>query len=307
LIAPALSGPGSISGIEEVLVLGAGSIGREIALQCAMCGYRATLHDISREALHEARARIMIHARALSGTYVDDPPQAIIQRIYFTLDLEEAMAAADLVSECAPEDPGVKRRLFARIAPLAPPHTIFTTNTSSLTPSALADATGRPERFLALHFHKPVWVASIADVMPHPGTRADVIATAAAFARSLRQRTIVLAKETPGYVFNAMLQAYTGAALLLWAHEVASFEDIDRAWMIAESAARGPFAVMDAIGLDVVHDTIRCQAAGAPHSVMLAARLKAEFIDHGRLGVKTGEGFYRYPDPAFGEADFLAR
>ncbi len=298
-----------MSDIEEVLVLGAGSIGREIALQCAMCGYRATLYDVSREALHAARATIEIQARALSGSYVADPAQAIVERLYFTLDLEEAVASADLVSECAPEDPDVKRRLFARIAPLAPPATIFTTNSSSLVPSMLAQSTGRPDRFLSLHFHKPVWVASVADVMPHSGTRPDIVSDVAAFARSLRQKTIVLTKESPGYVFNAMLQAYTGAALSLWMREVASFEDIDRAWMIAEGSVQGPFGVMDAIGLDVVYDTIRCQAEAQNHeeSAILARRLKADFIDRGRLGVKTGAGFYSYPNPAFGEADFLAR
>jgi 3-hydroxybutyryl-CoA dehydrogenase len=294
--------------IEEVLVLGAGGIGHEVALQCAMFGYRTTLCDISRDALQAAKAMIEMRAAALAGRYVPGRPRAIVGRIYFTLELEEAVASADLVSECAPENLELKRGLFARIGALAPPQTIFTTNSSTLVPSQMADATGRPDRFLALHFHKPLWVASLADVMPHPGTRPEVVETVVGFARSLRQRPLLLAKESPSYVFNAMMEAYNAAAFALWINEVASFEDIDRAWMIVQGAKHGPFGAMDAIGLDTMHDIARHRAdtrndVGAG---IVAERLQRQFLDRGLLGVKTGRGFYGYPNPAFAAPEFLS-
>ncbi|HEY2710734.1 MAG TPA: 3-hydroxyacyl-CoA dehydrogenase NAD-binding domain-containing protein [Caulobacteraceae bacterium] len=295
-----------MSRIEEVLVVGAGSVGREIALQCAMCGYRVTVCDISREVLHEARAVIEMHARTLSPAYVPEPAAAILGRIYYTLDLEEALATADIVSESAPEDVVVKRALFARMGALAPPHTIFTTNSSSLTPSMIADATGRPDQFLALHFHKTVWVSNLVDVMPHPGTRPETIEAVTAFARSIRQTPILMAKERPSYVFNAMLEAYNGAALLLWHQGFVGFEDIDRAWMIAQCMDHGPFGGMDMIGIDTLYDVVRIHAdAGYVEAPAIAEHLKTEFLDRGLLGLKSGQGFYTYPNPSYRADSFL--
>lgn len=295
--------------IEEVLVLGAGAIGREVALQCAMFGYRTTLYDVSREALNEARAVIDLTAATLSGGYVRDTVAAIKSRLYYTCDLEEAAACADLVIENIPEDPALKGQVLAQVDALAPAHAIFATNSSSLTPSMFADACGRPERLLALHFHKTVWISNVVDVMPHEGTDATLPDTVAAFARSIGQIPIVLRKENRGYVFNSMLQAYMRQAMALWVDGMASFEDIDRAWMIAERAEHGPFGAMDFIGLDTIHDIVHQWASTEPDDEVAAAasrKLKAEFVGRGLMGVKSGRGFYSYPDPAFRDPAFVA-
>jgi 3-hydroxybutyryl-CoA dehydrogenase len=295
--------------IEEVLVLGAGAMGREIALQCAMFGYRVSLYDIAPEPLREARAIIEVTARRLAGGYVGDSAAVICKRLYYTDDLQEAAATADLVSENAPEDLDLKRELLGQLGALAAPHTIFATNSSSLTPSMLADATGRPERFLALHFHKTVWMTGVVDVMGHPGTAPEVVSQVTDFARSIGQTPIVLAKERSGYVFNAMLQAYIGAALSLWSEGVASVEDIDRAWMMAERSDHGPFGVMDFIGIDTMRDIIRTRAAANqdPAFAEAAERLSREMVDRGLLGMKSGRGFYTYPDPAYARPGFVGR
>ena len=293
--------------IEEVLVVGAGAMGREIALQCAMFGFRTTLHDVSRDALANARAIVDLTAATLAGSYVPDSAAAIRARLYYTQDLEEACAGADLVSENVPEDPQIKAQVFAQLHALAPAHTIFSTNSSSLLPSRFVSC-GRPERLLGLHFHKTVWISNVVDVMPHAGTAAGLAETVAAFARSIGQIPIVLRRETQGYVFNSMLQAYTRQALVLWAHDIASPEDIDRAWMVAERAGHGPFGAMDFIGLDTIHDIARQWAADGqdPVAEALADRLQAEFVAKGRLGVKSGEGFYAYPHPAYQDPAFIA-
>lgn len=295
--------------IEEVLVLGAGAMGAEVGLQCALFGYRTTLCDISREALGAARTMINQTAPTLAdGRYAPDPVTEIRRRIYYTTDLEEAAAGADLVLENLPEDPELKGRVLAQAHRLAPAHAIFATNSSSLAPSAFADMTGRPERLLALHFHKTVWISNVVDVMPHAGTDPALVDLVAAFARSIRQIPIVLRQEIRGYVFNSMLQAYMRQAMSLWIKGVASFEDIDRAWMIAERAGHGPFGAMDFIGLDTIHAIVRlwAEAEDDPVGDAAARRLKTEFIDRGRLGVKSNQGFYSYPDPAFEDPAFVA-
>jgi 3-hydroxybutyryl-CoA dehydrogenase len=296
-----------LSGIEEVLVVGAGVMGREIAVQCAMFGYRVTVYDVSAEALKAGRAIIDIAARNVSGTVVSETPAAITGRIYFTDDLEEAAASADLVSESIPEDAELKGDLFARLNALAPPHTIFTTNSSSLVPSMFAARSGRPDRLLALHFHKTVWISNIVDVMPHAGTNPALVPVVAAFARSIRQIPIVLRQESRGYVFNAMLRGYLSAAFKLWSDGVASIEDIDRAWMVAHQSPIGPFGAMDSIGLDVMGDIMEAwrQEDDSAREQSIIQAFRRDFVERGRLGAKSGRGFYTYPNPAFLDAAFL--
>ena len=294
--------------IEEVLVVGAGVMGREVALQCAMFGYRTTVYDVSREALSEARAIIDLTMLDLAGTYVPDTASAIRSRLYYSRDLEEAAASADLVSENVPEDPELKAKVFAQLGAVAPPHAILTTNTSSIVPSVFAHASGRPERMVAMHFHKTVWISNIVDIMPHPGTNPALLEVLAGFARSIGQIPIVLQKEIRGYVFNSMQWAYLWQALALWSSGAASFEDIDRAWMIAERSGHGPFGAMDFVGLDTIHGVTAHWAEVLEDDIARTSgrKLKAELVDRGRLGVKTGVGFYRYPAPAFEDPRFIA-
>lgn len=293
--------------IEEVLVVGAGTMGRQVAQQCAMFGYRTTLYDPDREALNWGRILIERSLGELAGSYVAEPGAAIARRLYYSNDLAEAAAAADLVSESAPEDLPLKRALFAELGAVAPAHAIFTTNSSGLVPSLMAEATGRPDRFLALHFHKTVWVANVVDVMPHPGTDPALVQVVAGFARSIRQIPIVLAQERWGYVFNAMQWAYLSQALELWFSGAAHFEDIDRAWMIAERAAHGPFGAMDFVGLDTIHHVLLrwSEVMGDATAAACAEKLKAGFVDCGLLGVKSGRGFYGYPEPAYQDPTFI--
>jgi 3-hydroxybutyryl-CoA dehydrogenase len=290
--------------IRRILVVGAGTMGGQIALQCAMHELDVTLYDNSAEALAKGKARIGGYADYLiaAGRATPDAPG----RIRPTTDLAAAAATADLVSESVPEDPALKGRVFAELNTLCPPHTIFTTNTSTLLPSMFAAASGRPERLVALHFHLPVWDANVADVMGHTGTDPEVIDTVTAFARRIGQIPIVAQRESSGYVFNAMLSALNGAALELAAKGVADVADVDRAWMGIMKMPIGPFGIMDAVGLDTVWQ-ITDFWAGALDSPPLRANADfvKSYLDRGRLGQKSGRGFYDYPEPAFRRAGFL--
>ena len=290
--------------IRRVLVVGAGTMGGQIALQCALHGLDVALYDLSAEALAVGMARVRGYVSHLAAH--GRATAAVLDRIHPTTDLAAAAATADLVSESVPEDPALKGRVLAELNALCPPRTIFTTNTSTLLPSMFAAATGRPARFCALHFHLPVWDANVVDVMAHPGTDPAVVATVTAFARRIGQIPIVLGREQSGYVFNTMLNALLGAALELAAGGVASVADVDRAWMGIMQTPVGPFGIMDAIGLDTVWK-ITDYWAGVSGSPKL--RANADFVkgylDEGRLGHKTGGGFYDYPEPAYRRPSFL--
>jgi 3-hydroxybutyryl-CoA dehydrogenase len=205
------------------------------------------------------------------------------------------------------EDPKVKGDVFAQFNKLCPAHALFTTNTSTLLPSRYAKATGRPAQFAAFHFHNPVWLANVVDVMPHPGTAAEVIPRLVVFARSIDQIPIVLHKETPGYVFNAMLDGILRTSMMLAADGKASVEDIDRAWMGVTRMPVGPFGMIDLVGVDLVYHI----AARMPLLMRLTPpaqrllRFLKGYVDRGWLGIKSGQGFYNYPDPAFSHPDFV--
>ena len=205
-----------------------------------------------------------------------------------------------------PEDPELKGRVLAQFNLLCPPRTVFATNTSTLLPSMYAEATGRPDRFAALHFHIPVWSANVVDVMPHPGTSAETTELLVAFARRLGQIPIRMRRESMGYVFNAIYTAMNRAAITLVANDVASVEDVDRAWMAIMKTPFGPFGALDDVGVDTAWQ-ITEYWAGVTGDAQL--RVNADFlrayIDRGCTGVKSGEGFYRYPHPAYAEPGFV--
>ena len=296
-----------IEDIRCVLIVGAGTMGQQIGLQCAMHGYEVVVYDIAPEALKAASAQIKTYAAHLvSQTRLTrSESDAALARISFTTDPEDA-ARADLISESVPEEPALKAKVFAQFNELCPPHTIFTTNTSSLVPSMFADATGRPAQFAALHFHTYVWDSNVVDIMPHPGTSPETVELLYAFAKRIGQIPIVLNKENYGYVFNAMLNALNTAAVKLAVDGVASVEDIDRAWMGVMKMPIGPFGIMDVVGLKTVWDIVQFWATTLNDPQLQAnANWFKEYVDKGWLGVKTGRGFYTYPDPAYARPGFL--
>jgi 3-hydroxybutyryl-CoA dehydrogenase len=228
------------------------------------------------------------------------------ERIVLTSDLAAAARDADLVSEAVPEDPELKGRVLAAFDAACPSRTIFMTNTSMLVPSQFAEASGRPDRLLALHFHLPVWVNNLVDVMPHPGTAPEVTQLVLAFARRIGQVPIELQRENNGYVFNAMYSALNRAAITLAQQGVATVEDIDRSWMHVTKAPVGPLGALDAVGLDTVWAITDywARALGDEQLRDNAAYLRA-YVDRGDLGVKTGRGFYTYPEPAYARPGFV--
>lgn len=295
--------------IHKVLVVGGGTMGQQIAFQCAAHGYDVTIYDKSPESMRSARKRIGAYADYLVAEehVKSDQAEKAIGRIVSTTDARLAAKDADLLSESVPEDPVLKGEIFAQFNRLCPERTVFTTNSSLLVPSQIAEYTGRPERFLALHFHQPVWVGNLADVMPHSSTLPEMVTLVRDFAKKINQIPLVLYKENFGYVFNAMYSGLNSAAIALAANGVAAVEDIDRAWMAVMKMTMGPLGMLDMVGLDTIWHITNYwgETSGDPQTVKNAAFLKREYLDNGWLGVKSGRGFYTYPRPAYQDPDFI--
>lgn len=293
--------------IEKVLILGAGTMGLQIGLQCAVSGFNVTIYDAFDRVLEEAQHRVQKIAESLVQYARMDQKEADagILRIEFTSDPQTAGKEADLISESVPEEPTLKKQVFAQFNKICPGHTIFTTNSSTLVPSMIAAATGRPDRFAALHFHDCT-ITNVVDVMPHPETSVETLDTILAFCKDIGQYPIELKKEQHGYVFNTMLTELLGAALGLASKKVALPEEIDRAWMGIMKTRVGPFGIMDSVGLETVYKITNywAEKTNDPKRRGNAVYLKS-FVEKGDLGVKTGKGFYDYPDPVFLRPDFM--
>jgi 3-hydroxybutyryl-CoA dehydrogenase len=298
-----------VDDIKRVLILGAGTMGQQIGLECAMHGYHVVVHDLTQEILDKALRRVAkLGSWYVSrGRLTEEKLREALARISATPDPAEAARDVDFVSESIPEDPELKGKVLGRFHKLCPERTVFTTNTSTLVPSMFAAATGRPEKLAALHFHD-LRSNNVVDLMPHPGTSPEVVDLVRAFAESLGQIVIRVHREHNGYVFNTMLSGLFSSALMLASTEVATIEDIDRSWMGVMRTSMGPFGIMDQIGLSTVW-SITAYWAGKTGDAQAQANADflKQYVDKGYLGFKTNQGFYSYPDPAYADPEFLSQ
>ena len=297
-----------IDDIRRVLIIGAGTMGQQIGFVCAMHGYDVVLYDIDEAMLDTGLKRIqhLCSQFTSSGRITKKDTDDIMTKVTVSSDPADAARDVDFVSECVPEDPGLKGKIFAQFDKLCPERAIFTTNTSTLVPSMFAEATGRPEKFAAFHFHD-VRITNIVDIMPHPKTSQETIDLIHGFAKSIGQLPIMLHKENSGYVFNSMLSTLFMSALTLVSKDVASIEDIDRAWMGVMHTPMGPFGLMDQVGLKTVWTITDYWAkALSDKKARYNARFIGQYVEKGNLGAKTKQGFYSYPNPVYEQPGFLS-
>lgn len=278
--------------IKSILILGAGTMGLRIGLQSAISGYNTVIYDINEKSFSYAQKtqQDILNFLEKNGKLTSEQGKDALKRIRFTTDAEDAGRHADFVSESVFEDLAVKKEVWSKFGKICPPETIFTTNTSYLLPSWFAADTGRPERFCAYHFHD-VFDAIVVDVMPHAGTEPWIVDLLIELGVKLNQVPVFVQKESPGYIFNAMLVALLGAAGDLVTSGVASFEDVDKSWVNNFHMPAGPFGILDSIGLDTAwHVTKNMPDAKSKRF----AELLKSYVDAGKLGVKTKQGFYKY-------------
>ncbi|HBF74380.1 MAG TPA: 3-hydroxyacyl-CoA dehydrogenase [Lactobacillus sp.] len=290
--------------IKMLTVAGGGVLGSQIAYQAAYKGFPVTIYDINEDALNAARKRV----EALQSSYQTDLNvnetdfKAGVSRLTYTSDLAKAVKQADLVIEAIPENLDLKTKFYQQISELAPATAIFSSNSSSLLPSQLAPATSHPERLLNMHFANHIWVNNTAEIMGSPKTDPEVYREVVAFAKAIGMIPIQLKKEHPSYILNSLLTPLMVSGMSLWVNGVADPQTIDKTWMLATGAEMGPFAILDMIGARTL------TAVPLPKTMdpdgQITAKLKQRLAD-GKLGMESGEGFYRYPNPEFQQPDFL--
>jgi 3-hydroxyacyl-CoA dehydrogenase len=293
----------------KITTAGAGTMGSQVAWQMAFHGKHVTVYDAipagleKGQALHRDYAEHFIEHRGATREQIDDT----FARLAYTTDLAAAVRDADLISESVPESVSIKESFWREASRHAPERTVFTTNTSTLAPSALAGFVDRPQKFLALHFAIGVWDSNIGEVMGHPGTDTAVFESLLQFAEEIGLVPIPLRKEQSGYIVNSLLVPWCTAALELLVSGVSDVQSIDRTWMITLQSGMGPFGMIDRMGVGVVYHVAKLIAETTPNTQALesARYVDEHLIQKGLLGVASGEGFYRYPNPAFAQPGFI--
>jgi len=291
--------------IQTVCFVGAGTMGCYNSLIAAVSGYDVVLYDVDLNSLDQVETRhhdfasLLVEAGYCSG---DDINEALA-RIAITTDLGEATANADLVSESVFEQLDLKRDIHRQLDQICPPATIITTNSSKLMVSEIEDVSERGDRIAALHTHLG---SPLVDIVCGPRTDSATADILERYVVSLGGTALVLRKEYPGYILNAMLGAVLGAGLQLCANGLATVEQVDRAWMRHHSAPSGPFGMMDHFGLGIiVDDQYHCGDSIKERMRPAVLALLKSYIDRGQLGTQAGSGFYQYPNPAYQAPGFL--
>lgn len=293
--------------LDLVCIYGAGTLGWQIALQCASHGRVVSLYDVSARALESASLSIAaeLDSWLAAGKASAEENESTLERIKFQADAFEAVRGVDLVIEAVPEKLDVKRKVFEELDKVCGEETIITTNSSSIRISLIEDATKRWDRVLNTHFYSFPWKSRVVELMRGTMTSGETVASVAEFMKSIGMIPLFVKRESTGFIFNRVWRAVKRECLHLVDEGVASFEDVDKAWMCIYGTDSGPFGLMDKVGLDVVRD-IENVYYGESHNLRDApTRLLLEKIEKGELGVKSGKGFYSYPNPAYREPGWL--
>ncbi|WP_037853480.1 3-hydroxyacyl-CoA dehydrogenase family protein [Streptomyces sp. NRRL S-340] len=275
-----------------VAVIGAGTLGRRIALMFATRGGLVRIYDRSPEPSAAARAYVEEHVREIAAGLDGGEPG----RVAVTDDLTEALLDAWLVVEAVPERLDLKKEIFGELDRAAGPDTILASNSSSYATGEFIDRVAHPERVLNMHFYMPPQQNAV-DLMSDGHTDPGIVDL---LRRELPRFGIfpfLARKESTGFIFNRVWAAIKREALAVVAEGVSTPQDVDEMWKINTGLGAGPFRMMDQVGLDVVLDIENHYAQERPHLPSGPRELLRKYVDAGHLGVKSGQGFYTYDTP----------
>lgn len=281
--------------IRRVVVIGAGTMGHGIAGQAARFGYDVVLNDIDDARVNKGLSAIeaVYRAGVDKGKLAAADAEAARGRLRGASDLEAAVAGADLVVEAVPESMDLKRALFARVEAAAPATALLGTNTSSLSVTEIAAAVKAPERVVGLHFFNPVAVMPLLEIVRGEYTSDATLEAARAFGARI-EKTCIVVRDSPGFATSRLGIALGNEAMRMFEEGVASAEDIDRAMVLGYRHPIGPLALTDLVGLDVrlaitehLHRELGTDTFKAP-------KVLRRMVRAGKLGKKSGQGFYTY-------------
>lgn len=290
----------SIEQIKTVVVVGAGAMGQQIAMNTVLNGrahgYRVILCDSFAPAVEKAQkwAEEYLAGRVAKGKLTREECEAVNASFTVTGDVDSAAARADLVIEAIIEKLEAKRELFQKLGKLCRPETILATNSSNMVSSKFADVTAHPERLLNMHYFNPALVMELVEVVCGPHTSEQTIETARAFAVSTGKTPITIRKEIAGFVANRINAAVTHEACALLEKGIASVEDIDIACEKGLRYPMGPFKLMDLTGIDVNYYVRSDRYAESHDEFDKPSPLVVEKFKNGEFGRKTGKGWYSY-------------
>lgn len=317
--------------MKKIVVAGGGVLGSQIAFQAAYTGHEVTIWLRSEGSIERAKKKLVsikesylkmiekmsdkatkewANGIAKKGDFqaqvCREKVEQAEKRLKFELDLGAAVKKADLVIESVPEVKSDKIKFYQMLAPLMDEKTVLVTNSSTMLPSTFVNYTGRPNRYLSMHFANMIFKNNITEVMSQPQTSDEAFETVMKIAESMNMVPLPIRKEKSGYLLNSMLVPLLLNGLDLYVNGISDPESIDKAWTISTGAPKGPFQIMDVVGLNTVYNVVeQYQKVPRPISPLLKKmmmpynfrgmkKVLKEYIEAGKLGCSTGEGFYKY-------------
>lgn len=280
--------------MKKVCVMGAGTMGLDVAQVFATKGFEVTVRDISDEILDAAKAKLIkgLDKKVAKGKMTEEAKEAILGNMSFTTDLK-ALADMDLIVEAILERMDIKKSVFGELDTICKPETIFASNTSSLSITEIATATKRQDKFIGMHFFNPATVMKLVEVIRGAHTSDETYKTIAELAAAIGKEPVEV-NEAPGFVVNKILVPMINEGIDLVYTGVASVEGVDTAMKLGANHPMGPLALGDLIGLDVclaIMDTLYDETHDPKYRASLLLR---KMVRAGKLGRKTGIGFYDY-------------
>lgn len=312
--------------LQNVVVAGGGVLGSQIAFQAAYCGFNVTIWLRSQGSIGRTQPKLDhlkeeydktikemakpegktpgVWARGIADYETFDEAVCLkkaeeaYRSIKLELDMKKAVADADLIIESMAENPDDKIAFYKQLAPLLPEKTIIVTNSSTLLPSKFAKYTGRAEKYLSLHFANSIWKNNTAEIMSQPKTDKKYFDEIMRFAAEIRMIPLPVLKEKSGYLLNSMLVPLLFSGMDLYVNGISDPESIDKAWTLGTGAPKGPFRILDTVGIttayNIVKMYVKIPSFLAPYNFKGMEKMLKKMIDEGKLGMSSGEGFYKY-------------
>ncbi len=280
--------------MKNIFIMGAGTMGLDIAQAFAKYDFSVTVRDISQEIIDNAKGRLTKSLTKLveKGKIPELEMNKLLSNISFTTELESARSA-DLVLEAIVENVNIKKTVFAELDAICPENTIFASNTSSISITEIASSTKRADRFIGMHFFNPANRMKLVEVIRGANTSDDTFNAIRSLSIEIMKEPVEVA-EAPGFVVNRILVPMINEAIFVYAEGIASVEDIDKAMCLGANHPMGPLALADFIGLDVclaIMDTLYSETHDSKYR---ACPLLRKMVRGGKLGRKTKAGFYKY-------------